>query len=336
VTLGDASTRPPHHSGYVHDLLLYGSDEELVEVTLPFILSGADAGEPVMVRDGTPAGALVRAALGASPAVTWFDGDGGRPAASMMRMLALARRLVDDGAPGVRVLGQLPLLRADGAAWEQWAAYEAIANHALAGLPLWSLCAYDRRALGPDLVDAANRTHPTVTAAAGRAVNAGYLPPVAFLDGIPPAPPDPVEATEPDVELVDVDATHPLRVALAGLGEGLLEADALSDLGIAVSEVAANGLHYGRPPVVARMWRRPDRLVVTVRDLGDGPAPLRRGWLPPLDHRVEGGYGLWISRQCCDELDIRVDGSGCTVRLVTWAAGRRPGPPPRRGSSTGG
>jgi anti-sigma regulatory factor (Ser/Thr protein kinase) len=328
MTLGDDGNGPPHHSGYVHDLLLYGSDRELLDVAVPFIREGVGAGEPVLVRDGTAVSGLIRSALGPDDAVTYFDGHGGHPAASVVEMLGTARRFLEGGAPAVRVLGQVSHLRADGGPWDQWAAYEAVANDAFASLPMWSLCAYDRRVFAPDLLDAATRTHPAFSGGpTGREVNDGYTPPTAFLDGIPQPQPDPLEAGPADVELLDVRAPQPVRAALARLGDGLLTADALADLGIAVSEVTANALLYGRAPVTARMWRRTERLLVTIADHGAGPPGLRRGWLPPLNRRSEGGYGLWISRQCCDELDIRVDFSGCTVRLVTWADGRRGGRP---------
>jgi anti-sigma regulatory factor (Ser/Thr protein kinase) len=339
VVTFDAGNPAPHHAGYVHDLLLYRSDDELRDVVVPFVRDAADAGEPVLVRDGTPVAALVRSTLGAAVPVTYFDGEGGHPAASIVRMLALARHAIDTGAPAVRVLGQVPHLGADGNPWAQWAAYEAVANHALAALPMWSLCAYDRRAFSAELVDAATLTHPAFSGGAGgREVNDRYTQPTAFLDGIPQPIADPLESAPPDVELTDVHAPQPVRAAVARVGHGLLAPQALADLGIAVSEVTANGLLYGRPPVVARLWRRPDRLLVTVADGGAGPAGMRRGWLPPLDQRSEGGYGLWISRQCCDELDIRVDFSGCTVGLVTWAdrrRGSRPGPASDGSPATG-
>jgi hypothetical protein len=44
--------------------------------------------------------------------------------------------------------------------WDEWTAYEAILNRALADHPAWNVCPYDSRALPAPVVEQAARTHP--------------------------------------------------------------------------------------------------------------------------------------------------------------------------------
>jgi len=37
------------HTGYYHEAVCYGSDDDLLAVTLPFLLGGVAAGEPTVV-----------------------------------------------------------------------------------------------------------------------------------------------------------------------------------------------------------------------------------------------------------------------------------------------
>jgi len=99
--------------------------------------------------------------------------------------------------------------------------------------------------------------------------------------------------------------------------------DALDDFALAASEAVTNAMRHGRPPVRFRMWARPDRVVATIADAGDGPDDPLAGLLPP-DVRCSSGYGLWIVHQTCEEVVIRRDAGGWTLRI---AAGVTPATP---------
>jgi anti-sigma regulatory factor (Ser/Thr protein kinase) len=91
-------------------------------------------------------------------------------------------------------------------------------------------------------------------------------------------------------------------------------AERAGDLVLALDEVVANAQEHGRAPVAVRAWND-GRLVVEVRDVGEGfdRAHVWRTHPPePLGPR---GRGLWIARQLADHVEITVDPSGTMVRL---------------------
>ena len=91
-------------------------------------------------------------------------------------------------------------------------------------------------------------------------------------------------------------------------------AERAGDLVLALDEVVANAQEHGRAPVAIRAWND-GRLVVEVRDVGEGfdRAHVWRTHPPaPLGAR---GRGLWIARQLADHVEINVDPNGTMVRL---------------------
>jgi anti-sigma regulatory factor (Ser/Thr protein kinase) len=94
----------------------------------------------------------------------------------------------------------------------------------------------------------------------------------------------------------------------AGLTEGKA-----NDLVLAVSEVAANTLRHTRSPGTLTLWHDNDQIVCEIHDEGtisDPMAGLRR---PPPD--ASGGHGLWLVRQVCDQVELRSDENGTTIRM---------------------
>jgi len=94
----------------------------------------------------------------------------------------------------------------------------------------------------------------------------------------------------------------------AGLTEGKA-----NDLVLAVSEVAANTLRHTASPGTLTLWRDENEVVCEIHDEGiiaDPLAGLRR---PPPD--ATGGHGLWLVRQVCDQVELRSDENGTTIRM---------------------
>jgi anti-sigma regulatory factor (Ser/Thr protein kinase) len=307
--------------GYDHAAVHYTSDAELLAVVVPFLEKGIAAGEPTVVSLEPRRAELVRAALPRSAGTHYLTIEDVyvRPAAAIKSYRDLMAGLVDGGATGIRIFGEIPAA-AIGADWDSWARYEAAVNHAYDEFPLRSMCAYDTRTTPRQVLDDVARTHPFLaTADGGHHVNAGYVDPVSFLAAPRPMTPYPIQQTAPLVELIDPQPPAARRAVLDFDRTGLPAAE-LDDLVLAVSEVVDNALRHGRPPVRFRLWAGSGHMVVTVHDTGDGVGDPFAGLLPAARHI--GGRGLWIAHQICSQVTLHRDDTGFTVRLT---AGRPPG-----------
>lgn len=319
------------HTGYFHETALYGSDDELLDVVVPFLTGGLDAGEPTVVAFAPRNTELVRRALPHADGLLFIPGGDqyARPASAIHEYRKLMARLVAEGAPQVRIVGDVPTPAA-GASWDEWARYEAAVNHAYDDFPIWGLCPYDTRTTPDYVLDEVMRTHPHVaTADGGHHANERYVDPAEFLAARGLAERDPIEATAPDVELT-APAPAAARGEVARLAEkAMLPSDATEGLLTATSEVVTNAHLHGRPPVLVRAWSEPGRVVVVVRDAGPGPADPFAGLLPS-EHslRGDGGFGLWLAHQLCDDIALARQPDGFTVRMIARTPGTRPTPAP--------
>ncbi|MEH0844235.1 sensor histidine kinase [Micromonospora sp. CPCC 205711] len=304
------------HHGYYHEAVLYGSDEELLAVVLPFLTGGVAAGEPTMVAFGDRNADLVRSALPRNSGVTFLPGGDvyARPATAIRSYRQLLADHVAAGATQIRIIGELqPVLF--GPTWDWWARYESAINHAYDDFPLWSMCGYDTRVTPSAALADVVRTHPRTARPDGRHVpNADYLPPVDYLRQDRPMVLDPLQHTSPAVELVDPTPAQ-ARQAVHLAGADRLPADDLDDLAVAVSETVTNAERHGLPPVWFRLWTGADRIVVTVSDRGTGPSDPFAGMLP-VRGATAGGLGLWITHQSCSHVSMQRGADGCTLRLT--------------------
>jgi anti-sigma regulatory factor (Ser/Thr protein kinase) len=96
------------------------------------------------------------------------------------------------------------------------------------------------------------------------------------------------------------------------LRAGLTEARAI-DLMLAVSEVAANTVRHAKSPGCLDIWYDAREIVCQIRDSGTIADPLAGRRRPALD--ALGGHGLWIVNQVCDEVEMRSDETGTTIRM---------------------
>jgi anti-sigma regulatory factor (Ser/Thr protein kinase) len=87
----------------------------------------------------------------------------------------------------------------------------------------------------------------------------------------------------------------------------------ISDLVLAVSEVAANTLRHTQSHGTLSIWHDGGELVCEIRDEGMIADPLAGRRRPPPD--ATGGHGLWIVRQVCDHVEIQSDDAGTTIRM---------------------
>ncbi|MEV4538635.1 anti-sigma factor RsbA family regulatory protein [Asanoa sp. NPDC049518] len=305
------------HVGYFHEAVYYDTDDELLAVLVPFLTGGVDEKEPTVVSLGPEKALLVRRALpaGVLGGVTFMAGGSvyARPAAAIRAYRELLAGYVAEGAPQIRIVGEIPR-PSFGATWHWWARYESAINHAYDEFPLWSLCAYDTRITPSAVLADVARTHPRALHADGtHAVSATYDAPASFLSAWPPVAPDVVQSGPPLITLVDPTASR--ARAAVGLVDPGLPADEVDELVIAVSEVVTNALRHGLPPVRVCYWSGPDRIVVSVTDGGTGPTDPFAGLVPSRDSAT-GGLGLWITHQSCNYVAFSRDESGFTLRLT--------------------
>jgi anti-sigma regulatory factor (Ser/Thr protein kinase) len=313
----DTGTR---QRGYDHSAIYYASDEELLAVAVPFLLDGRDTGDPTVVSLEPERAELVRAALPRSSEVTYLGTDDlyVRPAAAIKEYRTMMAGFVAAGARDIRIVGEVPKA-AISTAWDSWARYEAAVNHAYDEFPLRSMCAYDTRTTPRHVLDDVARTHPFVAApGGGQHTSEHYVEPPAFLATPRPVTPYPIQLTPPPVELTDPTPSA-VRRAVRAWNRTTLPAEEIDDFVLAVSEIVANALCHGRPPVRFTLWGDTDHMVVTVHDTGPGPADPFAGLLPaphPDLERHHAGFGLWLAHQLCAHVALHRDDDGFTVRLT--------------------
>ncbi|MEV0459241.1 anti-sigma factor RsbA family regulatory protein [Catellatospora methionotrophica] len=306
-------------AGIVHDTAFYDSDEQFLDVVLPFLQEGVAAGEPTVSVFGEPKLRLLRDALGPASSVLLIDGQGHylRPAVAIQRHRQMMAGYVADGATQIRVAGDVPHPGV-GVAWEWWARYEAAANRVYDDFPMYALCPYDTRTAPPEVLDHARRTHTHVVTPSGREPSSAFQDPHEFLASALTPVAEPLQARPALVDVIDPSPGRSRQAvaalqALAGLAD-----DDLNGLLISTSEVVTNALVYGRGPLRLQAWADRGRIIVTVTDRGPGPADLTVGLTPGAG---PGGYGLWLAHQTCSYVSMWRGPEGFTVRLVAESPG---------------
>jgi anti-sigma regulatory factor (Ser/Thr protein kinase) len=305
----------PDRTGYVHDAVVYGSDDELLAVAVPFLRGGLDAGEVVLARADKPVARLLSRAVGEDPrlmvgtAGEWYA----RPARAIAGFHRFFRQRLPAGGVRFRVLAEIRVAD-DPVAVAEWGRYEAVINEVFASHPVWGLCAFDTRLASPQLLNVIERTHPALVSPEGRRVNDRYVEPAEFLrSGLPRTLIDDLEATVPDLTVPEVTDLRGLRrvVRDAAARWGPVS-DTVHGLVVAVNEVVENAMAHGGPPVGVRLWGTSTWLVCTVTDTGAGVADPFAGF-----RASDAASGLGLVRQLCDHVDLRVTSVGFTVRLAS-------------------
>jgi len=319
VTGGERAGAGATTGGYVHDALLYGSDDELVGDAVPFLRAGLAADETAIVICTDRPTALLRDALGEDRRVRFLPGADvyGRTPQAILAFQQLLEGQVAAGARRVRVVGEV-VYGENPADWPERLRYEALINRALAPYPVWGVCLYDTRRLPAEVVAAAALTHPFLRTAGSRTVNPRYLDPVEFLRRFADRGADPLEATAPTLEVDNLSDLRRLRDQLhAVLAGSALGSETTGEFVFAVSEVATNAVRYGHPPIRVRLWSASRRLLCTVTDHGPGIDDPFAGYVRAHRDPARGGLGLWLARRLCDHVSLRRTSEGFTVRLAT-------------------
>ena len=320
MTLG----APAEHRGMFHEAAFYSSDEEFLNVVVPFLQGGLEVGVPTVVALGEQNTELVRSAMPDTSHLLFMPDQYLRPASVIKSVQQLLTGHLSEGVAQIRILGEVPHPGV-GVPWEWWARYEATVNHAFDELPLWALCPYDMRITSGEVLDDVTRTHPYLTTADGRhLVNDRYTRPEVFLTQPRPTHADPLEASPPLVDLVDPMPLAARQAVRATSAATRLTATDVEGLVVAVCEAVTNAICHGRPPVQLRLWSGSERIVVTVTDHGAGPTDPFAGLLPAATAPL-GGLGLWLTHQLCNLVTLDKRKEGFTIRLI---AGKLAATPP--------
>ena len=298
----------------VHDAFVYSSPEDFLAGAVPFIEEGVDAGELILAAPTAANAALLQDALGSKArAVDWAEN---AEAHRAVERLAIFLRYIDRGlgagATRIRLLGEPCWPSHGGPGVVEWKRYESFLNVALAPHPVWLVCPYDRRALAPDIIEDACRTHAYMGYGENRTRSPGYVDPVEFslrLDRTPlPRPPD--GASEGYFR----NAARARRFVGAHAAAAGLSADRVKDAELAASEVAANVFKHAAEVARVRTWASDDAFVVDIDDTGRGIADPFPGYTLP-EPTARSGRGLLMARRLADVVQVRTTPTGGAVRM---------------------
>lgn len=131
------------------------------------------------------------------------------------------------------------------------------------------------------------------------------------------------EVAMPDVELLMPavrESVSIARQAVCGVGDALMLEDArLADIALAVTEACTNVVMHAYPDrsgdYELRLWIQPHRVLITVRDHGEGVTPR----MP--DAKAGLGLGLPLMLAVCDEVTFARGTDGSTEVRLTFRLG---------------
>lgn len=301
------SSSPAHHN-----LFSYDDDGALVDHVSPFLAAGLGEREAVLLVVDARKRALLIDTLGAlAGRVAYIDRDSyyTRPEDALAGYDAQVRRYLKQGAPRVRVFGELPLCRTQEES-DTWIIYEALLNPAFAHHPVTIVCGLDAREQPDAVLEGSWQTHPR-TMNEGWSDNDHYHRPEAVVRERTPAP-----AHAPGLTAVPADTdARALRVRLLAemAAAEVPDANAYNML-VAVGEVVGNAHRHGGGARALRIGRVGEHFVCEVSDHGAGLDDPLAGYLPPRPGNGRGA-GLWVARQMTRRLEMISSSRGLTTRL---------------------
>ncbi|MEV0394797.1 sensor histidine kinase [Polymorphospora rubra] len=307
----DRPTIAPAHAPRWHEALFYTGDDDYLAATVPFVEEGLAAGEPVLIAVPTYGLGLLRR----------FDGVDGVRLLDMVRAGRNPARIIPGvlhafvaghGSP-VRVVGEPVWPGRAAADYPRCVQHEALVNIAFANHPVRMLCPYDAARLDLDVLADAASTHPVLMRGGDRQPSLGYTRPERIVDAFNRPLPEPTTATTVLVfETAGLCGVRGLLVALAT--EAGLPPDRVTDLRIAVNELATNAVASAAGPAVLRVWTEPDALVCEIT--GSSVLTDRLAGRIPPPHTTERGRGLVLVNLLCDLVHVHTTEDSTTVRLL--------------------
>ncbi|SFQ48165.1 Anti-sigma regulatory factor (Ser/Thr protein kinase) [Amycolatopsis arida] len=296
-------------AAFVHPALLYRGQDEYLAGTVPFVLDGLTAGEPVAVAVPGPNLALLEKALGpAATSVRLLDmSEAGRNPGRILPGVLLPFANAHDGR--VRIIGEPIWPGRRAAEYPACAQHEALINIAFRGRPATILCPYDVERLDPAVVTEAAATHPVLVNGTGELPSTRYDP-MSVVHGWN----RPLERP-PDVPTrsFTVDTLRALRRFAVDRAAALgLPEPRHADLALTVAELGTNSVLHGGGSGELAIWADDDHVVCDVTDAGHLADPLA-GRVPVAPDQP-GGRGLLLVNQLADLVRTHTAADHTTVR----------------------
>jgi len=303
-----------------HRALIVDADDTIERLLLPQLRRKITSQQPVLMVVAIDTEAVIRERLGPDAhALQWaptnaFYQRTGFTYSRFLRYLRERQSRQDVvhiiTEPDVVTDPQSPVDRA-----AAYLSYEAMANEVYTCYRCSVTCVWHSRRHSPSMIEEVRKVHQRELSAGGVVDNPGYVAPGDYLSertqaamtAVPPV-------TDIDITVWHLEEVADCRAAIARWATmHHFVPTAVRQVVAAASEVVANGLRHGRPPVRARAWSQDAMLIVHVEDQGGRPIPAHAGYRPPVSPADPAG--LWVARQLADVLITNTGGGRTTVRM---------------------
>lgn len=299
--------------------MFYRSTDDYASTITSFLEEGFELAQPALVAVPRPHVNLLRGVLGSDAgSVVFVDmTEAGRNPGRIIRVV-LHAFVREHPARRVRIVDE-PIWPGRSAAECRAALqHEALINIALVDHEATILCPYDDRGLDAATLAQVRQAHPVLIEQDRREISTDYRDPRAVADASLQSLPDPPEWWGDMRVFSSLTDLRALRLLVQDLASRAgLAAHRVSDLCLAVNEVATNTLEHTHASGVLSVWQDPDTesLICEITDSGQLHDRLV-GRLPP-DERNSHGRGLMMVNSLCDLVEIPTGqiGAGTTVRL---------------------
>lgn len=303
----------------MHEALFYLDADEYVGGIESFLREGLELAEPVLVAVPGPHLEVLRSAMGSdAQRVRFVDMTkaGRNPGRIIPTVLYTFAQ--EHSAGRVRIVGEPIWPGRTAAEYRAALQHEALINVALADQAATILCPYDRRGLDKVALADARRTHPILVDGDHRELSSDYSDPRAVADGSFKLLPEPPEWWGDMLVFSTRSDLRAIRQFVEGLAlRAGLRSQRVSDLCLAVNEVATNTLLHTDEPGILSIWQDSDTecLVCEISDSGQLTDRLV-GRIPPAKSDAHG-RGLLLVNTLCDLVELPTGriGTGTTLRL---------------------
>lgn len=294
-----------------HLALLYSDEEEYVRGVLRFAAPAVEAGEPVAIVVPGPKAELLDERLrefGAEPEVLDMGTLGRNPARIIPAVESIR---AGHAAQTLHYVGEPVWPERSPEEIREAIRHEALMNVAWPDHHIRLLCAFDAAGLETGVLEEARRTHPHLITNGDAAASPSYQGPMIPQASDQPLPDPPAGAVVLPFDLAGLPTVR-MVVAARGAGCGL-GPERVSDLVVAVNELAANSIRHGGGQGLLRMWTTAVSLVCQIEDSGHITDPLAGRRIPAPD--AGGAFGLWTVNQVADLVAVRSSPAGTAIRV---------------------